>query len=164
MIRSATYPKGFRIDKTIKPYDGTAKPATWLQDYGNAVEIAGGNPNVAVKYLPLMLAGTTRQWIDDLPEKSIYNWLDMQEAFTKNFEGTYKRLCTSVAPSSHHGRGGHVVHAAHPLTARRKEQPGAIRCTLMPRQDPRGPGSTIPGTMLLWTCDTVRNLPQGFPD
>src|SRR3954463_7413324 len=57
MIRSATYPKGFRIDKTIKPYDGTAKPATWLQDHGNAVEIAGGNPNIAVKYLPLMLAG-----------------------------------------------------------------------------------------------------------
>src|SRR4051812_25278354 len=29
-IRSTTYPKGFWIDKTIKPYDGTAKPATWL--------------------------------------------------------------------------------------------------------------------------------------
>src|SRR3954470_7333135 len=43
IIRSATYPKGFRIDKTIKPYDGTAKLATWLQDYDNAVEIAGGN-------------------------------------------------------------------------------------------------------------------------
>src|SRR3954453_23020864 len=53
-----------------------------------------GNPNIIVKYLPLMLSGTTRQWIDDLPERSIYNWLDMQEAFTKNFEGTYKRPCT----------------------------------------------------------------------
>src|SRR3954467_9154834 len=42
----------------------------------------------------LMLAGTARQWIDVLPEKSIYNWLDMQEAFTVNFEGTYKRPCT----------------------------------------------------------------------
>src|SRR3954466_4418617 len=64
-IWSATYPNGFRIDKTIKPYDGTPKPATSLQDYDNAVVIAGGNPNVAVKYLPLMLAGTSRQWIDD---------------------------------------------------------------------------------------------------
>src|SRR3954465_1196158 len=26
-IQSATYPKCFRIDNTIKPYDGTAKPA-----------------------------------------------------------------------------------------------------------------------------------------
>src|SRR3954470_1581740 len=41
-----------------------------------------------------MLEGTARQWIDDFPEKSICNWLDMQEAFTKNFEGTYKRPCT----------------------------------------------------------------------
>ena len=41
-----------------------------------------------------MLAGTTCQWIDDLLERSICNWLDMQEAFTKNFEGTYKRPCT----------------------------------------------------------------------
>src|SRR4051812_3194410 len=56
------------------------------------MEIARGNPNVVVKYLPLMLTGTARQWIDDLPKKSICNWLDMQEAFTKNFEGTYKRL------------------------------------------------------------------------
>src|SRR3954463_14077718 len=51
-------------------------------------------PQRRLKYLPLMLAGTARQWIDDLPERSIYNWLDMQEAFTKNFEGTYKRPCT----------------------------------------------------------------------
>ena len=41
-----------------------------------------------------MLAGTAHQWIDDLPNKSIYNWLDMQEEFTKNFEGTYKCPCT----------------------------------------------------------------------
>src|SRR3954463_6847913 len=40
-----------------------------------------------------MLVGTACQWIDDLPERSICNWLDMQEAFTKNFEGTYKRPC-----------------------------------------------------------------------
>ena len=65
-----------------------------MQDYGNAVEIAGGNPNIAIKYLPWMLAGTAHQWIDDLPEKSIYNWLDMQEAFTKNFKGTYTCPCT----------------------------------------------------------------------
>src|SRR4051812_29733868 len=69
-------------------------PATRLQDYGNAVEIAGRNPNVVVKYLPLMLTWMALQWIDDLMEKSICNWLDMQEAFTKKFEGTYKCPCT----------------------------------------------------------------------
>jgi hypothetical protein len=66
-------------------------PLTWLQDYFNAVQFAGGLPNVAVRYLPLMLSGTVRQWINDLAENSIQTWFDMQTAFTKNFEGTYKR-------------------------------------------------------------------------
>lgn len=48
---------------------------------------------MAVKYLPLMLTGTTRQWINDLKENSIHNWFDMKIAFTKNFEGTYRRPC-----------------------------------------------------------------------
>ena len=41
-----------------------------------------------------MLTDTARAWIDFLPELSINNWLDMQEAFTSNFEGTYKRAFT----------------------------------------------------------------------
>ena len=58
------------------------------------MDIAGGSDNTAVRYLPLMLTDTARAWIDGLPELSINNWLDMQEAFTSNFEGTYKRAFT----------------------------------------------------------------------
>jgi hypothetical protein len=32
-----------------------------------------------------------RQWINDLAENSIQTWFDMQNAFTENFEGIYKR-------------------------------------------------------------------------
>jgi hypothetical protein len=66
-------------------------PLTWLQDYFNVVQFAGGSPNVIVRYLPLMLSGTAWQWINDLAENSIQTWFDMQTAFTENFEGTYKR-------------------------------------------------------------------------
>jgi hypothetical protein len=55
------------------------------------VQFAGGSPNIAVRYLPLMLFGTARQGINYLAENSIQTWFDMQTAFTKNFEGTYKR-------------------------------------------------------------------------
>jgi hypothetical protein len=55
------------------------------------VQFAGGSPNVDVRYLPLMLSGTARQWINDLAENSIQTWFDMQTAFTENFKGTYKR-------------------------------------------------------------------------
>jgi hypothetical protein len=66
-------------------------PLTWLQHYFNIVQFAGGSPNIAARYLPLMLSGTARQWINDLAENSIQTWFDMQTAFTKNFEGTYKQ-------------------------------------------------------------------------
>jgi hypothetical protein len=90
-IRDEPIPHGFKIEKNIHQYNGVDKPLTWLQDYFNAVQFAGGSPNVAIRCLPLMLSGTARQWINDLAENSIQTWFDMQTAFTKNFVGTYKR-------------------------------------------------------------------------
>src|SRR4051812_41583357 len=91
VIWATAYPKGFQIDKMIKPYDGTARPATRLQDYSEAVDIAEGNSNQAVKYLPLMLTGIARQWIDDFPEKSICNWLTCMKRSPR-----ISRVCTNI--------------------------------------------------------------------
>jgi hypothetical protein len=52
-------------------------PLTWLQDYFNAVQFVGASPNVAVRYLPLMLSVMARQWIHDLAKNSIQTWFDM---------------------------------------------------------------------------------------
>jgi hypothetical protein len=82
---------GFKIEKNIRQYNRVDRPLTWLQDYFNVVQFIGGSPNVVVRYLPLMLFGIARQWINDLAENSIRTWFDMQTAFTKNFEGTYKQ-------------------------------------------------------------------------
>jgi hypothetical protein len=90
-IRDEPIPHGFKTEKDIRQYNGVDMPLTWLQDYFNAVQFAGGSPNIAVRYLPLMLSGTAQQWINDLAENSIQTWFDMQTAFTENFEGTYKR-------------------------------------------------------------------------
>jgi hypothetical protein len=51
-----TIPHGFKIKKNIRQYNGVDRPLTWLQDYFNAVQFARGSPNVAVRYLPLMLS------------------------------------------------------------------------------------------------------------
>jgi hypothetical protein len=90
-IRDEPIPHGFKIEKNIRQYNRVDMPLTWLQDYFNAVQFAAGSPKVAVRYLPLMLFCTVRQWINDLAENSIQTWFDMQTAFTENFEGTYKR-------------------------------------------------------------------------
>ena len=68
-------------------YTGSVKPEDWLVDYSTA----NGNKRVAVKYVPLMLQGTTRTWLNSLKPRSINSWVDFTEAFVRNFTSTYKR-------------------------------------------------------------------------
>jgi hypothetical protein len=65
--------------------------ATTPSDYGIAVDIAGGNKRVAVRYMPLMLIGSAQTWLNSLPALQINSWYDFKEAFFKNFTRTYKR-------------------------------------------------------------------------
>ncbi|KAK1670608.1 hypothetical protein QYE76_058767 [Lolium multiflorum] len=81
---------GFQLPRDT-PYDGTAKPEDWLQDYSTAVGIAKGNKRWAVRYSPLMLLGSARTWLNNLPAGSINGWLDFEAAFISNFTGTYRR-------------------------------------------------------------------------
>ena len=67
------------------------KPGDLLVDYSTAVSIANGNKCVAMKYVPLMLQGTARTWLNSLKPRSINNWVDFTEAFIRNFTSTYKR-------------------------------------------------------------------------
>jgi hypothetical protein len=72
-------------------YIGAVKLEDWLLDYGTAVDIAGGNKRVAVRYAPLMLMGSARTWLNSLPALQINSWHDFKEMFIKNFTGMYKR-------------------------------------------------------------------------
>ncbi|KAK1653716.1 hypothetical protein QYE76_071521 [Lolium multiflorum] len=83
---------GFQLPRDTPKYDGTAKPEDWLQDYSTAVGIAKGNKRWAVRYSPLMLLGSARTWLNNLPAGSINGWLDFEDAFISNFTGTYRRL------------------------------------------------------------------------
>ena len=42
-------------------------------------------------HLPLMLEGSSRTWLNQLPPNSIWIWEDLERVFIKNFEGTHKR-------------------------------------------------------------------------
>ncbi|KAK1610991.1 hypothetical protein QYE76_034664 [Lolium multiflorum] len=82
---------GFQLPRDTPKYDGTAKPEDWLLDYSTAVGISRGNKRWAVRYSPLMLVGSARTWLNNLPAGSINGWLDFEEAFISNFTGTYRR-------------------------------------------------------------------------
>ncbi|KAK1649207.1 hypothetical protein QYE76_067012 [Lolium multiflorum] len=82
---------GFQLPRDTPKYDGTGKSEDWLLDYSTAVGIAKGNKRWAVRYSPLMLLGSARTWLNNLPAGSINGWLDFEEAFVSNFTGTYRR-------------------------------------------------------------------------
>ncbi|KAI4981628.1 hypothetical protein ZWY2020_022120 [Hordeum vulgare] len=81
----------------------------WLIDYTTPVGIARGNKRVTVRYVPLMLTGLARTWLNSLPAGSVNSWVDFEEAFVRNFTGTYKR------PSRPHELAMCVQKADEPL-------------------------------------------------
>ena len=90
-IRQEQFPKGFTLPRDTPKYNGTVKPEDWLTNYMTAVGIAGGNRRVVVRYAPLMLQGSARSWLNSLPANSVNCWQDFDDAFVRNFTGTYER-------------------------------------------------------------------------
>jgi hypothetical protein len=43
------------------------------------------------RYVPQMLEGPARIWLNNLPAGSINGWVDFEEQFVSNFTSTYKR-------------------------------------------------------------------------
>jgi hypothetical protein len=60
-----------------------------------------GNSKMGAHYLPLMLEGSARSWLNNSSANNIHNWLDFEEAFRKNFEGIYKRPSNAESLSNH---------------------------------------------------------------
>ncbi|KAI4984012.1 hypothetical protein ZWY2020_040865 [Hordeum vulgare] len=90
-MRGEPFLRGFTLPRDMPKYNGTAKPEDWLIDYTTAVGIARGNKHVAVRYVPVMLAGSAWTWLNSLPAGSVNSWVDFEDAFVRNFTGTYKR-------------------------------------------------------------------------
>ena len=90
-IRAAEIPPNFRLATGVSKVTGESKLETWLEDYRMAVQIGGGNDNIAMKHLPLMLEGSARAWLNQLAPGSIFCWEELARVFIKTFKGTCKR-------------------------------------------------------------------------
>jgi hypothetical protein len=77
-------PYCFPLARGARTYNGRTKPEDWLEDYSTAVNIAGGNLRWAVHYVPQMLEGPARIWLNNLPARSISSWVDFEEQFVSN--------------------------------------------------------------------------------
>ena len=84
-------PPNFRLATGVSKFTGESKPDTWLENYRVAVQIGGGNGELAMKHLPLMLEASARAWLNQLAPGSIFTWEDLARIFVRTFEGTCKR-------------------------------------------------------------------------
>ena len=89
-IRAAKIPHNFRLANGISKFTRESKPDTWLEDYRVAVQSSGGNDEVAMKHLPLMLEGSARAWLTQLIPGRIFSWEELACVYVRTFEGTCK--------------------------------------------------------------------------
>jgi hypothetical protein len=95
MVRGERYPTPFWAPKEIKKYEPSLDPSVWINSYLMAMGIAGHTDLLAARYLPLMMDGDTRQWVNTLEPNNIDSWEDMRAAFVNHFESSYSRT-TSI--------------------------------------------------------------------
>ena len=76
-IEAAEIPPNFRLATGVSKFTSESKPDTWLEDYRVAMQIGGGNDDVAMKHLPLMLEGSARAWLNQLVPGSIFSWEEL---------------------------------------------------------------------------------------
>jgi hypothetical protein len=72
-------PYCFQLARGARTYNGSTKPKDWLEDYSTTVNIVGGNLWWAVRYVPQMLEGPARIWLNNLSAGSINGWVDFEE-------------------------------------------------------------------------------------
>lgn len=77
--------------RLVDKYDREQNPELWLADYIRTMQLANEYPYHAIKYLPIMLKGLARAWLNTLPPKSIFCWKNIHQEFLANFMGTYQR-------------------------------------------------------------------------
>ena len=83
-LRAIQWPVDFKIFE-VDPYDGKANPKHWMQLYEIAVRATGGNSDVMVNYLHVMLSQMANNWLMGLREDSIESWDDLKKVFVKNY-------------------------------------------------------------------------------
>ena len=82
---------GFQLARGVTKFDGKSNPKDWLYDYVGEVYLAGGNRRWAIRYIPRMLVGFARTWLNNLPPGSINSYLDFEKAFVSSFDHTYPK-------------------------------------------------------------------------
>ena len=88
-LRAVWWPVDFKV-LGVNTYDAKANLAQWLTLYEIAVRATGGDEDILVNYLPIMLNQSANNWLLSLWENSIQSLDDLKKVFTDNYMATYE--------------------------------------------------------------------------
>ena len=71
-------------------------PESWIESYEMVMEMLDVGDTTCAKYFTMMLEGTTRTWLKNLPANSIGSWADLRARFIQNFKDTCKQPMSIV--------------------------------------------------------------------
>ncbi|XP_027168835.1 LOW QUALITY PROTEIN: uncharacterized protein LOC113768604 [Coffea eugenioides] len=82
---SAPLPVGFKTPKFNK-YDGTGNPKTHLHLFANKLGRPVDDENLPLRLFPESLEGDALDWYSNLKPKEVKTWLDLSNAFIRQYE------------------------------------------------------------------------------
>lgn len=89
-------PKDFKGPCKVPNYTDDQPPEAWVESYEMAMEMLDVDELACAKYFTMMLEGTTRTWLKNLPANSIESWDQLKARFIANFKDTCKQPMSIV--------------------------------------------------------------------
>ena len=77
-------PKDFKGPRKVPNYTADLSPESWVESYEMAMEMLDVDDAVCAKYFTMMLEGTARTWLKNLPANSIGSWAELKARFIQN--------------------------------------------------------------------------------
>ncbi|WP_205128619.1 hypothetical protein, partial [Escherichia coli] len=87
VLRNEQMSKDFKGPRKVPNYSLDLEPGSWIESYELAMDMLDVNEAVCAKYFTMILEGTARAWLKNLPPNSINTWAELKERFIKNFRG-----------------------------------------------------------------------------
>ena len=95
-LRNVRLPEDFKGPRKVPNYTADQPPEAWVESYEMAMEMLDVDEAVCAKYFTMMLEGTTRTWLKNLPANSIESWDQLKAQFIANFKDTCKQPMSIV--------------------------------------------------------------------
>ena len=89
-------PKDFKGPRKVPNYTADQPPEAWVESYEMAMEMLDVDEAACAKYFTMMLEGTARTWLKNLPANSVESWDQLKARFIANFKDTCKQPMSIV--------------------------------------------------------------------